>query len=129
MARKPWRGLGWLGGGKESPLKSVKTASRTRKAAGAREGRPRRCREREKQASRRLAAGGGLPRGAHRQVFSEDELGTVCGLSRPVAQNYLGALETLYLCPFTGIVLHTGPSTARFGDGLFAVPMASFFDT
>ncbi len=32
-------------------------------------GRPRRCREREKQASRRLAAGGGLPRGAHREVF------------------------------------------------------------
>ena len=63
------------------------------------------------------------------KFFSEDELGTVCGLSRPVAQNYLGVLETLYLCPFTGIVLHTGPSTARFGDGLFAVPMASFFDT
>lgn len=183
------------------------------------------------------------------KFFSEDELGTVCGLSRPVVQNYLGALETLYLFekvpawtktdyakagkrpkwyasdpglppnllgwreaearddpdrsgklletwvhhelavraelggqtlyhyrdaekreidflvedgegallgvevkagsvvraddfrhlswfrerlapgPFTGIVLHTGPSTARFGDGLFAVSMTSLFDT
>lgn len=31
------------------------------------------------------------------KFFAEDELGTVCGLSRPVAQNYLGALEALYL--------------------------------
>jgi hypothetical protein len=51
MARMPRRGLEGLGGGKESTLKSVKTASRTRKVAGAREGRPRRCREREKQAN------------------------------------------------------------------------------
>ena len=42
MARMPLRGLEGLGGGKESTLKSMKTASRTRKAAGAREGRPRR---------------------------------------------------------------------------------------
>ena len=42
MARMPRRGLEGLGGGKESTLKSMKTASRTRKAAGAREGRPRR---------------------------------------------------------------------------------------
>jgi hypothetical protein len=182
------------------------------------------------------------------KFFSEDELGTVCGLSRPVAQNYLGALEALFLFervpawtktdyakagkrpkwyasdpglppnllgwreaearddpdrsgklletwvhhelavradlggwtlhhyrdaekreidflvedgegallgvevkagsvvrpddfrhlswfrdrlapgPFTGIVLHTGPSTARFGNALFAVPMAALFE-
>ena len=31
------------------------------------------------------------------KFFAENELGTVCGLSRPVAQNYLGALEALYL--------------------------------
>ena len=182
------------------------------------------------------------------KFFSEDELGTVCGLSRPVAQNYLGAIEALYLFervpawtktdyakagkrpkwyasdpglapnllgwreaearddpdrsgklletwvhhelavradlggwtlhhyrdaekreidflvedgegallgvevkagavvraddfrhlswfrdrlapgPFTGIVLHTGASAARFGDGLFAVPMAALFE-
>ncbi len=38
MARMPLRGLEGLGGGKESTLKSMKTASRTRKAAGARAG-------------------------------------------------------------------------------------------
>lgn len=30
---------------------------------------------------------------------------------------------------FTGIVLHTGSNVARFGKGLFAVPMTTFFDT
>lgn len=31
------------------------------------------------------------------KFFSDAELGTVCGLSRPVVQNYIGALEALYL--------------------------------
>lgn len=31
------------------------------------------------------------------KFFSEEEFGAICGLSRPVVQNYLGALEALYL--------------------------------
>ena len=31
--------------------------------------------------------------------------------------------------PFTGIVLHTGDHGMRFGEGLFAVPMAAFFES
>ena len=31
--------------------------------------------------------------------------------------------------PFTGIVLHTGEQGMRFSEGLFAVPMAAFFES
>ncbi len=31
------------------------------------------------------------------KFFSEGEIGTMCGISRPVLQNYVGALEALYL--------------------------------
>ncbi len=48
------------------------------------------------------------------KFFSEDELGTVCGLSRPVVQNYLGALEALYL--FERIPAWTKTDYAKAGS-------------